>query len=901
MNRSDGRPRRCRRAVALFALAFGVPSTLIGQARQVVGVAIDRDTGAPLPGVYVALVAEEGGEPLAAALSSQDGGFMVWGDDGATYRLRAERVGLASVTTEPFRLSAEAATHRIALAEQAVDLEGLTVQTTVRLCEIERREALTVQRWWDEVRKALQATALVHADDLEQLRFERFQREWTRDLRGLRAERYFAGDGATARPFLSQDAELLSEAGFVQGPVGERRFLAPDAAVLMSPVFLRDHCFALAPDGDGNDIGLAIEPLGSRDVPEIRGVLQVDTLTMALRSFDFEYVNLPDDIPSRTAAGGHLSFSYLSSGAWIVSEWWVRMPWVDSRVWPRTVLAYVDEGGRVTGVGSEAAGAGYLADGVTVQGIVYDSLVGRPLDDARVSVVGSRVSTRTDQDGRFTLSDVPPGESSITVHHADLARLGLPSPVLPVTANDGDSELLRITIPSFGTVAELLCGRPRDEVRSILTGTVFEIEDGSPATSTAILARWLAPPNAEGEPRASLYVEGTSGSDGRYVLCDLPPGSPVTLAVGSDTGWLHAGTAMLPDHGVLARDLHPTDRTLDAIVRGYVSDARTRSALSAATVSLVDDDGEQVTSVVVDPSGQFRLVVPLRGDYRVLASAGGFSRLSSDLLSIAEGDVLDLRFEMTPEAGAISVGGTVFDSSTGLPLASAGVHILRDGRPVALAISDSSGRYALTVPDSGDYVLLGQMSGYFERESPLPPFTELDGHTSLDLVLQSEAIELDPLTVTVRNERVLRWLSLEMGLNPAQYFGFRILQGARLEEAKRRAEEKPTETLRWLFIPVWHGGPCVSVNVSPRSMAERHDGPRQGAFVPGVTLAETRSAEQAMEGPGTSECGSLYIDGRLVPNEQIEDIDMSTIAVVTTLPGEVRMFTYGFEWAFRDR
>jgi hypothetical protein len=710
MNRAVGRPHRCRYAVALLALGLGMPSTLRGQVRQVVGVTIDRDTGAPLPGIYVALVAEEGGEPLAAALSNQDGRFMVWGDVGATYRLRAERVGLASVTTDPFRLSAEAAIHRIALAEQAVDLEGLTVQTTVRLCEIDRQEALTVQRWWDEIRKALQATALVQANDLEQLRFERFQREWTRDLRELRAERYFAADGSTAGPFLSQNAELLSEAGFVQGTVGERRFLAPDAAVLMSPVFLRDHCFELAPDAEGNNIGLAIEPVGSRDVPEIRGVMQVDTLTMELRSFDFEYVNLPDDIPSRAAAGGHLSFSYLSSGAWIVSEWWVRMPWVDSRVWPRTVLAYVDEGGRVTGVGSEARGA-----------------------------------------------------------------------------------------------------------------------------------------------------------------------------------------------GLLAPDLDPTDQTLDAIVRGYVTDARTRSALSAATVSLVDDNGEQVTSVTVDPSGQFRLVVPRGGEYRVFASAGGFSRLSSDLLSIAEGDVLDLRFEMAPEVDAVSVSGRVFDSSTGLPLVSADVHLFRDGRPVALAMSDSSGRYTLTVPDSGDYVLLGQRPGYFQRESPLPPLAELDGHTSLDLVLQSEAIELDPLTVTVRNERVLDWLSLEMGLNPAQYFGFRILQGARLEEAKRRAEEKPTETLRWLFIPVWHGGPCVSMNVSPRSMAERHDGPRQGAFVPGVTLTGTRSAEQAMEGPRTSECGSLYIDGRLVPNEQIERVDMSTIAVVTTLPGEVRMFTYGFEWSYRDR
>jgi len=48
------------------------------------------------------------------------------------------------------------------------------------------------------------------------------------------------------------------------------------------------------------------------------------------------------------------------------------------------------------------------------------------------------------------------------------------------------------------------------------------------------------------------------------------------------------------------------------------------------------------------------------------------------------------------------------------------------------------------------------------------------------------------------------------------------------------------------------------------------------------------------------DCGRLFVDGRLVPNEQIQDVDMSSVAIIATLEREVRMFTHGFDWAFRE-
>jgi hypothetical protein len=43
----------------------------------------------------------------------------------------------------------------------------------------------------------------------------------------------------------------------------------------------------------------------------------------------------------------------------------------------------------------------------------------------------------------------------------------------------------------------------------------------------------------------------------------------------------------------------------------------------------------------------------------------------------------------------------------------------------------------------------------------------------------------------------------------------------------------------------------------------------------------------------------LMVDDRVIPNELIDTVDMTSIAVVVTLPGSVRMYTYEFNWAFR--
>jgi len=219
--------------------------------------------------------------------------------------------------------------------------------------------------------------------------------------------------------------------------------------------------------------------------------------------------------------------------------------------------------------------------------------------------------------------------------------------------------------------------------------------------------------------------------------------------------------------------------------------------------------------------------------------------------------------------------GRIVDASNGEPVGLAGVFILSSERDVVVgAASDTAGFYRISAPDAGEYFLYVQRLGYFENESPLLAL-EAGGTYGVDMEMRPEPFRLDPLEVTVRNEELEQYLTLELGMNPNSIFGYRAIQGVRLQEAKLRAADN-TDLLRELYIPVSHGfDVCV------------------GSI--GMGLPERGSGDAG----GERRCGSLYLDDIRCQNEHIEEIPMDAIAVVVVLGGNVRLYTRQFDWTFR--
>lgn len=103
--------------------------------------------------------------------------------------------------------------------------------------------------------------------------------------------------------------------------------------------------------------------------------------------------------------------------------------------------------------------------------------------------------------------------------------------------------------------------------------------------------------------------------------------------------------------------------------------------------------------------------------------------------------------------GAQSIRGRVMDRGSGNGIAAAVVHaVTASGRSVGEALADSAGEFTLALRGAGSYRLRAGRIGYPRVTSPafdVAPVEEL----RVDLYLSMGAVELDPLTITSREEK----------------------------------------------------------------------------------------------------------------------------------------------------
>jgi hypothetical protein len=233
------------------------------------------------------------------------------------------------------------------------------------------------------------------------------------------------------RPFRSRPAEELSTGGYVHvNSDGSTDYYAPDAEVLLSDVFLADHCFRLEPGvGDrAGYVGLAFQPIPQRKTPDIKGVLWMDAKTAELRTLEFSYSWVPNDTRP-VDYGGTVSFFRMPGGRWIVRSWRIRMPeFSHERTTERFDGSVVSLGRSVTPVLARIAEEGgavpldaLLSQAGQVHGtVVLDTVSNRPIAGITVALDGTSDSTTTAMDGSFELPFVQPGSYTVVLRHPAL-------------------------------------------------------------------------------------------------------------------------------------------------------------------------------------------------------------------------------------------------------------------------------------------------------------------------------------------------------------------------------------------------------------------------------------------------------------------------------------------------
>ena len=301
----------------------------------------------PVAGALVALL-DSRDSVVAEGLSTESGRRMLRAPPG-TYRVRARRIGFLPFISPPVVLPRDGEL-LFAVETPHVVLESIVVNSGSR-CNRSDPGPDALGTVWDEIDKALRASQLT-----------------TRDLAGFgQALAYNKKIGLNGlvvssdttffpiranRPFGAIDPATLSTDGYVLGnELQGWHYFAPDEKVLLSEQFAATHCFRLVRErARSGEIGVAFEPVPRRTISDIAGVLWVDERSAELREIVFRYVNA--GVFSRFDAGGFTRFTRVPSGAWLVSEWRLKVPLLTMKVRPYSgqefsAIGYVENGGGI--------------------------------------------------------------------------------------------------------------------------------------------------------------------------------------------------------------------------------------------------------------------------------------------------------------------------------------------------------------------------------------------------------------------------------------------------------------------------------------------------------------------------------------------------------------------------
>ncbi len=179
----------------------------------------------------------------------------------------------------------------------------------------------------------------------------------------------------------------------------------------------------------------------------------------------------------------------------------------------------------------------------SVLGMVIDSLSGRPLVDAVVTVVEmpSR-SAMTTESGAFRIDSLVAGRYTLEILHSVLDSLGIRVVSDTVVISGGDVQGMTLAVPSAATLTASLCTDvDRQRGPGVVLGRVLDVDSGTAKVGAEVSVAWLetSVSSVDGVRTTPRLRKVTTGPDGSFRLCGLPSSLHGTLQAtksGAETG-----------------------------------------------------------------------------------------------------------------------------------------------------------------------------------------------------------------------------------------------------------------------------------------------------------------------------------------------------------------------------
>jgi Carboxypeptidase regulatory-like domain len=285
---------------------------------------------------------------------------------------------------------------------------------------------------------------------------------------------------------------------------------------------------------------------------------------------------------------------------------------------------------RATGVRPPPPGFGFI------RGVVYDSLLGRSLEGARVAVRGTALRVVTDASGRFRLDSVPSGSVTLAWSHPGLDSAGLSNLSQRVTVEPGRPVTVDLTVPSHATMRRLACRQASTMGRDsgLVLGAVSDAETGERIAGAAVVVTWVT---ARRGPDGRLEVrrprlEMLTDSVGHFYGCGVSTDLVATVQAGVDSFTSGVTELLIGPRGVarydvtLSREDVPGARDTTGQRRGLATvlgTVRTENGLPRPSAVVQVDDAASMA--YADSAGRFILMNQPSGSHMVMARMVGYS------------------------------------------------------------------------------------------------------------------------------------------------------------------------------------------------------------------------------------------------------------------------------------
>ncbi|HEX2602524.1 MAG TPA: carboxypeptidase-like regulatory domain-containing protein [Gemmatimonadaceae bacterium] len=579
---------------SILIVAAIASAALTAGAQDVRVEVVEAATGRPIVGANVALFDSSGMFPLGGGFSDQSGRTDLRAPASGPYRVRADKVGFDTWTSVQLHLGDRPVIVRAGMAPTRAPAP--VVMRSESACQQMGGPGTPAGDIWVQLKKALTANAMTEAQGLVPLDVDLYERVLDRNL-GIVSERGEQRNRISRRPLTGISWDQLDSTRRGDGGSNEV-YRAPDAGTLVSDQFVKSHCYT-AIRGYGQDAGLTgleFRPARIAGPADLTGVLWLDPKSNALRSLNFDYVNLP--IPLRIArTTGRLEFEQLPDGRWIVPRWYIRMPRV-ARVSTNelgaptaphdSLVGYQEVGGAARPAGSarpagaaggaavgggRTSGSGAAASGAkegtgdspadanqsSIVGIVFDSSSGRGIPGVQVWSGGGRYRTVTNSAGRYELAIETPFTDSIVFEHPRLRLFHVADRVQSISVLPGTRGQASIILPSYGTLRTQLCGRNETgtEAQGFVAGYVRDAA-GKPVPRAHVWATWqilwVEQNGRLVSTNQQRTVETDTNSDGSYLMCGFTRGAQATVKISIAGRPTVQDKLVLPESQVLEKD-----------------------------------------------------------------------------------------------------------------------------------------------------------------------------------------------------------------------------------------------------------------------------------------------------------------------------------------------------------